>query len=126
MKRTTVPIRVAGSKLCEAGHVYAFFNSDDEAHRILLPFIKEEPECDDKAVHILCSVQHNVHLRRLTTAGIDAASAQHSGQLELRTTTKAYLRDGLLDQDRLLDVFEQPASSNEDGFPRWRIICHLE
>ncbi len=38
MKKTTKPIFLAGSQLGEARHVCAFFNSDDEEYRVLLPF----------------------------------------------------------------------------------------
>ena len=40
MKKTVAPIPFAGSQLGETRHVCAFFNSDDEAYRVLLPFIK--------------------------------------------------------------------------------------
>ena len=40
MKKTVAPISFAGSQLGETRHVCAFFNSDDEAYRVLLPFIK--------------------------------------------------------------------------------------
>lgn len=50
MKRAAAPISFAGSQLVEARHVCAFFNSDDEEYRVLLPFIKDGFECGDKAV----------------------------------------------------------------------------
>jgi len=38
MKKTTAPISLAGSQLGEVRHVCAFFNSDDEEYRVLLPY----------------------------------------------------------------------------------------
>src|ERR1700676_5529753 len=81
MKKTPIPF--AGSQLGEARHVCAFFNSDDEGYRVLLPFIKDGFECGDKAVHIVNPAQHHDHLRRLAGIGIDTATAQRSGQFEL-------------------------------------------
>ena len=115
MKKTVAPISLAGSQLGDTRHVCAFFNSDDEEYRVLLPFIKDGFECGDKAVHIVNPGQHHDHLQRLATAGIDAAAAQQSGQFELRTNTETYLRDGRFDQDRMLQVFEQLASGNAKG-----------
>ena len=127
MKRTVAPISLAGSQLGDVRHVCAFFNSDDEEYRVLLPFIKDGFECGDKAVHVVNPGQHHNHLQRLAAAGIDAAVAQHSGQLELRTNTETYLRDGHFDQDRMLEVFERLASGNATGgFPLSRIVCHME
>jgi len=40
MKKTVAPIRLAGSPLGKTRHVCAFFNSDDDEYRVLLPFIR--------------------------------------------------------------------------------------
>ena len=108
-------ISFAGCQLSEVRHICAFFNSDDEEYRVLLPFIKDGFERGDKAVHVVNPDQHRDHLQRLTAVGIDPAAAQQSGQLELRTNTETYLRDGRFDQDRMLEVFEQAASGNAHG-----------
>jgi hypothetical protein len=127
MKTNTAPIAFAGSHLSEARHVCAFFNSDEEGYRVLLPFIKDGFECGDKAIHVVNPDQRQDHLRRLAAAGIDSAAAQLSGQFELRTNTETYLRDGRFDQDRMLEVFERLASGNaEGGFPLSRVVCHMD
>jgi hypothetical protein len=127
VKKTVAPISLAGSQLGEVRHVCAFFNSDDEEYRVLLPFIKDGFECGEKAVHVVNPGQHHNHLQRLAAAGIDAPAAQHTGQFELRTNTETYLRDGHFDQDRMLEFFEQLASGNaKGGFPLSRIVCHME
>ena len=127
MKRVRGPISLAGSQLDEARHVCAFFNSDEEEYRVLLPFIKDGFECGDKAVHIINPDQHLDHLQRLAGAGIDATIAQQSGQFNLRTNTETYLRDGRFDQDRMLQAFEQLASDNaKEGFPLSRIVCRMD
>src|SRR5580704_10389965 len=115
MTKDLAPISLAGSQLGETRHVCAFFKSDEEEYRVLLPFIKEGFERGDKAVHVVNPDQHGNHMQRLTGAGIDPAAAQQSGQLELRTNTETYLRDGRFDQDRMLAVFEQTASASATG-----------
>ena len=127
MKNALPPIQIAGSQLCESRHVCAFFNSEDEKYRVLLPFIKDGFDCGDKAVHVVNPDQHHDHLQRLTAAGIDQITARQSGQLEIRTNTEAYLRDGRFDQDRMLHVFEQLVTESAKGkFPLSRIVCHME
>jgi MEDS: MEthanogen/methylotroph, DcmR Sensory domain len=76
MKRTTVPIFLAGSQIGEVRHVCAFFNSGGEEHRVLLPFIKDGFECGDKAVHVVNPDQRRDHLQRLAAVGIDPAAAR--------------------------------------------------
>src|SRR5579872_3862867 len=107
------PISFAGSQLAETRHVCAFFNSDEEEYRVLLPFIKDGFECGDRAVHVVNPLQRGEHLQRLAAAGIDSATAEQSGQFELRTTIETYLHDGRFDQDRMLRAFEEIASANE-------------
>jgi hypothetical protein len=125
--KTTPPIPFAGSQLGEARHVCAFFNSADEQYSVLLPFIKDGFQCGHKAVHVVNPGRHHDHLQRLTTAGIDAAATQRSGQLELRTNAEAYLRDGRFDQDRMLEVFEKLSSGNDNGgYPLSRIVCQMD
>jgi hypothetical protein len=127
MKTNVKPIPFAGSQLDDTRHVCAFFNSDEEGYRVLLPFIKDGFECGDKAVHVVNPDQHSNHLQRLTGAGIDTTLARQSGQLELRTNTDAYLLDGRFDQDRMLETFERLASGNANGgFPLSRIVCHMD
>ena len=125
--KKTAPIPFAGSQLDETRHVCAFFNSDEEEYRVLLPFIKDGFECGHKAVHVVNPEQRNDHLKRLIAAGIDTAAAQRGGQLELKISTEAYLRDGRFDKDRMVEVFEQLASGNaKGGFPLSRMVCRMD
>jgi hypothetical protein len=127
MKRNAPPISLAGAPLGEPRHVCAFFNSEDEEYRVLLPFIKDGFESGEKAVHVVNPDQRGRHLQRLAAAGIDPAAAQANGQFELRTNTETYVLDGRFDQDRMLQVFEQLASGNaKGGFPLSRIVCRMD
>jgi MEDS: MEthanogen/methylotroph, DcmR Sensory domain len=127
MKKTTAPIPFAGSQLDQTRHVCAFFNSDDEEYRVLLPFIKDGFQCGHKAIHVVNPAQREEHLQRLAGAGIDSETAQRSGQLELRINTDVYLPDGRFDADRMIAAFEQLASGNADGrYPLNRICCRMD
>lgn len=127
MIRTCPPISLAGSQLGVVRHVCAFFSDEDEEYRVLLPFIKEGIERGDKSIQVVNSEQRDEHLRRLASAGIDSATAQQTGQLEIRSNTEAYLCDGKFDQDRMLKTFEMLASGNAPGgFPLSRIVCRMD
>jgi hypothetical protein len=127
LKQLAAPIPFAGSQLDVARHVCAFFNDDDEQYRILLPFIRDGFERGEKAIHMVTPNRRCDHLQRLAGIGIDLQVTQQSGQLEVRTNTESYLRDGRFDQDRMLEVFKQLASGNaKRGFPLSRIVCHMD
>ncbi len=125
MKRSAAPISIAGSLISDVRHVCAFFNSEDEEYRILLPFIKDGFTRGDKAVHIVNPDQRQRHLAHLKAAAIDVDSATESGQLDLRVNTDTYLKDGAFDQERMLQSFEQMASGS-GGFPLSRIVCRMD
>jgi hypothetical protein len=127
MTRTAPPISIAGSQLGTVRHICAFFSNDNEEYRVLLPFIKEGLEHGDKAIHVVNPQQRDEHLHRLAIAGIDSAAVQKSVQLEVKSNTEAYLRDGKFDPDRMLETFEALASGNApDGFPLSRIVCRMD
>jgi hypothetical protein len=127
MKQATAPIPFGGSQLDETRHVCAFFNSDDEEYRVLLPFIKDGFHCGHKAIHVVNPDQRQKHVQRLAEAGIDPVAAQQSGQLELHVNTDVYLPDGRFDADRMIAVFERLASGNTSGgFPLSRICCRMD
>ena len=127
MNRTKIPVTFAGSQLTESRHICAFFNSEEEEYRVLLPFIKDGFESGQKAVHVVNPDQRDKHIQRLATAGIDCSAAEKTGQFELRTNTETYLKDGRFDQDRMLAAFEQLASgSAKTNFPFSRILCRMD
>jgi hypothetical protein len=127
MSRVPLPVSLANSQLGDVRHVCAFFNSDDEEYRVLLPFMKDGFDRGDKAVHVVKSDQRRDHLQRLTRAGIDTAAAEQDGQLEILASTDTYLRDGRFDQDRMLQTFEEMLSGNaRTRFPFDRIVCRMD
>ena len=120
-------ISLAGSTLGDTRHVCAFFSSVDEEYRVLLPFIKDGFACGDKAIHVINPDERHYHVQRLADVGLDAAAGETSGQLELRSNTETYLRDGQFDQDRMLDVFTQLAEgTTANGYARSRIVCRMD
>jgi hypothetical protein len=124
--KTTAAIPFAGSQLDESRHVCAFFNNDEEAYRVLLPFIRDGFGCNHKALHVVNRGEPARHRQRLVDAGIDLDAAERNGQFDLRINTETYLRDGKFDPDRMLGAFEEFASGSDPRFPLSRIVCHME
>ncbi len=124
--KTAAPISFAGSQLAETRHVCAFFNSEEEEYRVLLPFIRDGFECGHKAIHVVNPDQRGDHMQRMVEAGMDPTAAERNGQLEVRINTDTYLRDGLFDKERMLQAFEGIASGDAPGFPLSRIVCRMD
>ncbi len=120
-------IQLGCAHLGEVRHVCALFDGDDEAHRVLMPFIVDGFACREKAVHIVGSGRETDHLRRLEQAGIDVPDALARGQLDVRSNTDTYLSGGRFDADRMLAAFEAMASGNDpSGYPLSRIVCNMD
>ena len=106
-------------------HVCAFFDGEDEAYRVLLPFIVDGLAAGQKAFHVVRPAQKADHLERLSDAGVDVAAAQARGQLEVQLNTQVYLQDGRFDGDRMLAAFEAMANAKQ-GYPLSRIVCDMD
>ena len=121
------PIRFAGSTLGAQRHVCAFFHRAEEEYRVLLPFIKEGFERNEKAFHIVDPERCDEHLRRLQSAGINVTAAKQSGQFELRDWSEAYLLEGHFDQDRMLALIQEVLEGgSRQGFVLTRLVAHME
>lgn len=120
-------VSLAGKALDRARHVCAFFHSKDEEYRVLLPFIKEGFDQDEKAFHIVKEDQHAAHRQTLEAAGIPVDRAERAGQLELRRWEDAYLRDGHFDQNRMLALIEEVLQRGKaEGYPLTRLVANME
>lgn len=127
MSTAAPPVRLGGSHLGAVRHVCAFFGGDDEAYRVLLPFIADGFAGGEKAVHVVRPGQEREHRERLAAAGVDVRAVEDTGQLEIRLNTATYLQGGRFDQDRMLAAFESMASGNAPGgFPLSRIVCNMD
>jgi len=109
------PVRLAGSTLKHAGHVCAFFHSNEEKYRVLMPFIKDGFENGDRSFHIVDPKLRDQHVHQLEHEGIDVADAEAKGRLEVRPWQEAYLREDRFDQFRMLDLIKEAIEKQQPG-----------
>ena len=109
-------------------HACAFFHGPDEEHRVLLPFIREGLEQGEKALHIVDPRLRHEYVQRLRGSGIDVARAEREGRFELRDWNESYwLGDGRFDATRMLALLEEMLEgARRQGFPRTRLVSHME
>jgi hypothetical protein len=109
------------------GHICAFFNSVDEQHRVLRPFIKDGFDQGDKAYHYVDPELRDEHLRWLAEAGINVPEVMASGQLEVRPWQDSTLRGGRFELDTWLASFEQVLQSGPAaGYAQTSFMGHME
>jgi len=111
----------------EHRHVCAFFNSIDEQHRVLRPFIKDGFDRGDKAYHYVDPERREEHLRWLADAGINVQEAMGTCQLEVRPWQDSPLRGGRFDLETWLASFEEVIQSGPAArYTQTRIMGHME
>jgi hypothetical protein len=120
-------VSLAGREIGCSCHACAFFHTEDQFYKVLLPFIRDGFAEGDRAVHIVDPAKRDRHLQTLSDAGIDATASQETRQLEVRRWEEAYLREGHFDQDAMLALIQEVL---EDGrrkeFPMTRLVANME
>jgi hypothetical protein len=116
-----------GSTFGQYRHICAFFNSVDEQHRVLRPFIKDGFDRGDKAYHYVDPERREEHLRWLAEAGINVQEAMGTGQLEVWPWQDSPLRGERFDLQTWLASFEQVLQSGPAaGYAQTRVMGHME
>ena len=117
----------AGASIDKWRHVCAFFHSLDEEYEVLIPFIKEGIQRNEKVLSIVDPTLRSDHCARLSSAGIDVRAMEQRRQLELRDWNDTYLKDGHFDQEKMFALlrssFERGPS---EGFALTRVTAHAE
>ena len=120
-------VQFAGGTLGEHCHVCAFFNSAEEEHRVLGPFIKDGLDAGEKAFHIVDPALRTDHMKWLSAEGINVEQAITTNQLEVRVWQEAYLRGDRFDQDAMLTMIDKALQSYATaGYSHTRAIGHME
>jgi hypothetical protein len=121
------PVQLGGVRLDRLRHVCGLFNGADEEYDLLCPFIHEGLAAGEKAFLSVDPGRSDPHRRRLCEAGIDVEGHRRSGQLEIETWERTYLRPGRFDQDAMLDLVESVLTrSRGQGYPLTRMVAHME
>ena len=127
MEASDRSVQFAGGTLDRQRHICAFFNSIDEEHSVLRPFIRDGLDRGEKGFHIVDPDLRSEHLKRLAEAGINVGRAIDTGQLEVRPWQDAYLRGDCFNQDAMFALVEQVLRSGAaTGYPLTRLLAHME
>ena len=127
MKPSPRTVNLAGREIGCSCHACAFFHTDDQFYKVLLPFIRDGFTAGDRAVHIVDPAKRDQHLKTLAAAGIDAERSQDTRQLEVRRWEDAYLREGHFDQDAMLALIQSVLEEGRrQNFPMTRLVANME
>jgi hypothetical protein len=127
MNRLTRKVNLAGRNIGCSCHACAFFHTEEQFYKVLMPFIREGFTAGDRAVHIVDPVKRETHVTKLSDAGIDAKTSLDTRQLEVRKWEEAYLREGHFDQDAMLALIQEVLDEGRrQDFPMTRLVANME
>ncbi len=127
METSAQSVQLTGSSFGPHRHICAFFNSIDEQHRVLRPFITDGFVDGDKAFHYVNPERREEHLSWLAEAGINVEEAMSAGQLEVQPWQDSTLRGGRFDLETWLSAFEDILQSGPAaGYGQTRFFGHME
>jgi hypothetical protein len=117
-------VTLAGVALQRSCHACAFFHNIEEEYEILLPFVKEGLERNDRSLHIVATDKRSEWIERLRQAEIDV---DNQDRVEVRTWDEAYLRTGRFDQQDMLSLIQDVlAVSRKRGYGMTRFWANME
>jgi hypothetical protein len=127
MNRSTRKVNLAGREIGCSAHACAFFHSDDQFYKVLMPFIREGFAAGERAVHIVDPAKRERHMQLLSAAGIDTDGTVERRQLEVRRWEEAYLRENHFDQDAMLALIQELLEDgHRQNFPMTRLVANME
>lgn len=118
---------LTGERLARYHHACAFFTRSEEEYQALGPFIREGLALGEKSIHITDPKLRADYLDGLEATGVDVGRATETGQLEVLSWDESYLRGGRFSPSEMLELLTSAIRlSRTEGYPRTRIIGHME
>ncbi|GAA4121842.1 hypothetical protein GCM10022250_03870 [Flavobacterium chungbukense] len=96
-------------------HICGFFDSREQQYEVIIPYIMEGLNANDKVINILESSRHGEHCRCLADNGISIAEKLSSGQLEVLASENTYINGGKFAADKMYDMLENTLLSASRG-----------
>ncbi|GAA3757036.1 hypothetical protein GCM10022423_04140 [Flavobacterium ginsengiterrae] len=98
-------------------HICGFFDSREQQYEVILPYIMEGLETNEKVINILEGNRHGEHCRCLADNGISIAEKLSSGQLEVLASENTYIKDGEFAAEKMYKMLEQTLlSASRSGY----------
>ena len=107
---------LCGEEVPKTGHICAFFDSSTEKYEVLARYFNDAIRSGDRVINVVEERKRSDHVRGLTEAGVDLASAQKGGRFRLATCEETYFRDDRPDLDAVLDMLrDELQTAREQG-----------
>ncbi len=100
------PFSVCGESLSAPMHICGFFDSKEQQYEVIMPYIKEGLDNNEKVINILEGHRHKEHCGCLSNNGIPLAGKLATGQLEVLASEKTYYEGGSFAAKKMYEMLE--------------------
>lgn len=112
---------VCGESLLAPMHICGFFDSKEQQYEVIIPYILEGLEKNEKVINILEGNRHSEHCRCLTNNGVSITEKLSSGQFEVLASENTYIKDGTFAAEKMYKMLEQTLlSASRAGYESTR------
>ncbi|WP_278021806.1 MEDS domain-containing protein [Flavobacterium ginsengisoli] len=112
---------VCGESLSAPMHICGFFDSKEQQYEVIIPYILEGLEKNEKVINILEGNRHSEHCRCLTNNGVSITEKLSSGQFEVLASENTYIKDGTFATEKMYKMLEQTLlSASRAGYESTR------
>lgn len=101
------PFSVCGESLSSPMHICGFFDSKEQQYDIIIPYILEGLQANEKVINILEGNRHGEHCRCLADNGVSIVEKLSSGQLEVLASENTYIKGGEFAAQKMYTMLEQ-------------------
>ncbi|GAA3741797.1 hypothetical protein GCM10022422_26910 [Flavobacterium ginsengisoli] len=102
-------------------HICGFFDSKEQQYEVIIPYILEGLEKNEKVINILEGNRHSEHCRCLTNNGVSITEKLSSGQFEVLASENTYIKDGTFAAEKMYKMLEQTLlSASRAGYESTR------
>ncbi|MFA4916925.1 MAG: MEDS domain-containing protein [Syntrophales bacterium] len=107
-------------------HLCLIYESKEEWRNAVIPFLVIGLKQNEKCVYVVDTSTADEIRKYLVEEGIDAVTAEKSGQLTILNETDAYTREGFFDPDRMIALLiSETEKAVAEGYPALRLTGEM-
>jgi hypothetical protein len=122
MPKTEIPLGFGGFLVPPGSHIASFYRNLSELQGIVAPFTQKGVEQGDRCICIVDDETKDELQEVLKGQGVDVEAALASGQLSIFTASDFYVRDGIFNPDRVVNLLQSEMERTlAKGYPALRV-----
>jgi len=109
-----------------ADHLCCLYETEEEHRALLTPYLRQGLELGEKVLYIVDAHTAETVLKYLRDDGLETEPYIANGQLSILTAGEAYMRDGVFNPDRMIDLLQSETErALAEGYSALRVTGEM-